>query len=323
MKKLLSGFLMILITALVFTACGNAPQSGGASETANTSAPEAQSEAPVAPSETDKPAEPVSTFDTTKSITVVSREDGSGTRGAFIELLGVEVKNNDGTKKDMTTDEADIVNKTDVMLTSIAGNPYAIGYISLGSLNDTVKAVLIEGVEASTENVKNGTYTVSRPFNIATKGEPTGLAKDFIDFILSSEGQAVVAQSYIAVNDGASAYEGDKPSGKLVIAGSSSVTPIMEKLKEAYAAINPNATIEIQMSDSTAGMTGAIDGTCDIGMSSRALKDSEKETLQGLEIALDGIAVIINNENTIADLTKDQVKSIFTGEAANWSQLAE
>lgn len=264
-----------------------------------------------------------SSFDAAKDISVVSREDGSGTRTAFIELFGIEVKDADGNKKDMTTKEAIIKKDTGVMMTTVAGDKYAIGYISLGSLNDTVKAVQIEGVTASAENVKNGTYPIARPFNIATNGEPGGLAEDFIDFILSADGQAVVAKSYIAIVDNAPAYSGNKPSGKIVVGGSSSVTPIMEKLKEAYLLINPNATIEIQQSDSSAGMTGAIDGTFDIGMASRGLKDSEKEKLTAIQIALDGIAVIVNKDNPMTNLTKEQVKSIYTGETLKWSGVSK
>ena len=262
-----------------------------------------------------------SAFDSGKNIVVVSREDGSGTRGAFIELFGIEQKNDDGTKKDLTTKEAIIAKQTDVMMTNIIGNPYAIGYISLGSLNDTVKALKIEGVIPTADNVKNGTYPIARPFNIAIKGEPSALSGDFIDFILSADGQAIVGQSYIAVTENAPAYAGSKPAGKIVVAGSSSVTPIMEKLKEAYLLVNPNATIEIQMSDSSAGITGAIDGTCDIGMASRDLKDSELEQLTSTRIALDGITVIVNHDNPATNLTKEQVKAIFTGELLSWSEV--
>ena len=258
-------------------------------------------------------------FNEGKEITVVSREDGSGTRGAFIELFGIEQKGDDGTRKDLTTKEAVIAKQTDVMMTNIANDPYAIGYISLGSLNDTVKALQIEGVTPTAENVKNGTYPVARPFNIATKAEITALAEDFIGFILSAEGQAVVAGSYIAVDENAPAYTGGGLAGKIVVAGSSSVTPIMEKLKEAYIEINPEATIEIQMSDSTAGITGAIDGTCDIGMASRDLKESEHEKLTSIQIALDGIAVIVNRTNPVFNLTKEQTKAVFTGEILKWS----
>ena len=254
-------------------------------------------------------------------ITVVSREDGSGTRGAFVELMGVEVKGEDGSKKDMTTEEAVIANSTDVVMQNVASDKNAIGYISLGSLNDTVKAVTIDGAAPSVETIKDGSYKVSRPFYIATKGEVSEITQDFISFILSAEGQEVVGSSYIKVDDAAPAYAGTKPEGKIVVAGSSSVTPVMEKLAEAYKAVNDKATIEIQMSDSTAGMTGAMDGTCDIGMASRELKDSEAEALTGTVIAMDGIAIIVNNENAVDGLTVEQVKGIYTGEITSWADV--
>lgn len=254
-------------------------------------------------------------------ITVVSREDGSGTRGAFVELMGVEVKGEDGSKKDMTTEEAVIANSTDVVMQNVASDKNAIGYISLGSLNDTVKAVTVDGAAPSVETIKDGSYKVSRPFYIATKGEVSEITQDFISFILSAEGQEVVGSSYIKVDDAAPAYEGTKPEGKIVVAGSSSVTPVMEKLAEAYKAVNDKATIEIQMSDSTAGMTGAMDGTCDIGMASRELKDSEAEALTGTVIAMDGIAIIVNNENAVDGLTVEQVNGIYTGEITSWADV--
>ena len=258
-----------------------------------------------------------------KDIAVISREDGSGTRGAFVELFGVEEKDADGNKVDRTSDEADITNSTSVMMTSVAGNPYSIGYISLGSLNETVKAVKIDGAEATVENVKSGAYGISRPFNIATKAEVSEVAQDFIDFIMSSDGQKVVEEAGCIPQETSGAYAGSKPSGKIVVAGSSSVTPVMQKLKEAYLAVNPNAEIEIQESDSTTGMNSAIDGVCDIGMASRELKDTEIEKgLTPTVIATDGIAVIVNNENPIEDLTKDQVKSIYIGETISWSEVA-
>ena len=249
------------------------------------------------------------------AITVISREDGSGTRGAFIELTGVEEKTADGKKVANTTADAEIANKTDVVLTSVAGNEKAIGYISLGALNDTVKAVKVDGAEATVDNVKAGAYKLSRPFNIATKGEPTGLAKDFINFILSKEGQAVVT-------DAADAFVSDGSSGQIAVGGSSSVSPVMEKLIEAYKSVNPNASIDLQTSDSTSGMTGAMDGTFDIGMASRELKDEEAAQLTGTVIALDGIAVVVNPANTIDDLSMDQIKSIYVGDITDWSDLA-
>lgn len=257
----------------------------------------------------------------TGKITVISREDGSGTRGAFVELFGVEEKNDAGEKIDMTTLDAEITNNTSVMMTTVAGNPSAVGYISLGSLNDTIKGVKIDGVEASADNVKSGTYKIARPFNIVSKDDVSDVAKDFVDYIMSSEGQAVVEESgYIAVDDAAAAYAGSAPEGKIVVAGSSSVTPVMEKLKEAYALKNPNASIEIQQSDSTTGVNSTLEGICDIGMVSRELKDSETG-VNATVIAQDGIAVIVNKENGTDELTSDQVKAIYTGETTKWDEI--
>lgn len=261
-------------------------------------------------------------FDASNEITVVSREDGSGTRGAFIELFGVEQKDENGEKVDYTTTEAIITNSTSVMMTTVAGDLYGIGYISLGSLNDTVKAIKIDGAEATVENIKNGSYEISRPFNIATKEDISKVAQDFVDFIMSADGQKVIEDNgYISVSD-AAAYAGNKPKGKIVVAGSSSVTPVMEKLKEAYLAVNTNAEIEIQESDSTTGMTSTIEGICDIGMASRELKDSETaEGISGTTIAMDGIAVIVNNNSTVEDLASEDVMKIFTGEVTKWSDV--
>lgn len=255
-------------------------------------------------------------------ITVVSREEGSGTRGAFIELTGVEEKNADGVKVDNTTEEAVVTNSTNVMMTTVAGDESAIGYISLGSLNGTVKALQIDGVDATVENIKNGTYTLARPFNIATKEGLSEAAQDFVNYIMSAEGQQVIADNKYIPLDDAPAYEGKQVSGKIVVAGSSSVTPVMQKLAEAYQVVNPNAEIEVQQSDSTTGMQSAIDGICDIGMASRDLKDSEKEAgLNGQTIAMDGIAVIVNQNNDLTTLPLAQVKSIFTGEATEWENV--
>lgn len=265
-----------------------------------------------------------SDFDSSMDITIVSREDGSGTRGAFIELFGVQ-EEVDGEDVDMTTEEAQITNSTSVMLTTVAGDDYAIGYVSLGSLDDSLKAVKIDGAEATADNVKSGDYKVSRPFNIATKTDmnnPT--ATDFISFIMSEEGQAVVAEEGYIPLDGVEAYAGDAPAGDVVVGGSSSVSPVMEKLIEAYAEVNPNANIELQTTDSTTGMENAISGSYDIGMASREVK--EEELAGGLEaqvIATDGIAVIVNNNNPVEDLSSDQVKAIYTGEALTWDEVAE
>ena len=251
-------------------------------------------------------------------ITVVSREDGSGTRGAFIELFGIEEKDADGNKVDNTTEEATIANSTEIVLSNVASDPSAIGYVSLGSLNDKVKALKIDGAEATVDNIKSGTYKISRPFNIATNGTPSDAAQDFINYILSSEGQKVVEDAgYIASVDNAEAYANSGAKGKVVIAGSSSVTPVMEKLKEAYAKVNSDVEIEINQSDSTTGLQAAMDGTADIGMASRELKDSEN-SLTPTVIAIDGIAVIVNNDNSVDDMTADQIKAIFTGETTTW-----
>ena len=258
-------------------------------------------------------------------ISVVSREDGSGTRGAFVELTGVEEKDADGNKTDNTTADAIISNSTEIMMTTVSGDEYAIGYSSTGSLNDTVKALNVDGVEPTAQNIKDGKYSLSRPFNIATKGTPGKLAQDFIDYILSEEGQKGVEDNGdIASVDDAKAFKSSGESGKLVVAGSSSVTPVMEKLAEAYKAVNKKAEIEIQESDSTTGMTAAADGTCDIGMASRELEDSEKDKgLTSQAIALDGIAVIVNTQNTRTEITTDMVKKIFTGEVTDWNDVTE
>ena len=263
----------------------------------------------------------VAEFDAGKLIDVISREDGSGTRGAFVELTGVEQKI-DGKKVDMTTEDAQITNNTAVMMTTVAGDTYAIGYISLGSLNDSVKAVKVAGVEATAENVKSGAYKVARPFNIAWKEDALSDAgKDFIAYILSSEGQAIVNANGYVGSDDAAAYEAAGVTGKVVVAGSSSVSPVMEKLAEAYMAANTGVEIEIQTSDSTTGMTSAMEGSCEIGMASRELKEAEAAVLESTAIAMDGIAVIVNNENPIEDLTLEQICAIYTGEATAWNEL--
>ena len=251
-------------------------------------------------------------------ITICSREDGSGTRGAFIELFGIE-EEKDGEKVDMTTQEASITNNTDVMLTTVAGDENSIGYVSLGSLNDTVKAVKIDGAEATAENVADDTYKVARPFNIVTGDKLSDAAQDFINYIMSGDGQKVISDNGYIGDDSAAAFESNGAEGKVVVGGSSSVSPVMEKLIEAYKAVNANVEIELQTSDSTTGMTGAADGTLDIGMASRELKDSEtEEGLTATKIAMDGIAVIVNQENPVEDLSSDTVKGIFTGGTTTW-----
>lgn len=257
-----------------------------------------------------------------QTITVVSREDGSGTRGAFIELFGIEEKDASGKKVDNTTDDATITNSTEVMMTTVAGDEAAIGYTSLGALNSSIKALKVDGAEATAANVKSGTYKISRPFNIATKGTVSEVTQDFINYILSEDGQKIVESNGYISQGNSGAFTSNGASGKIVVAGSSSVTPVMEKLLEAYQKVNTGAKIELQESDSTTGMTAAIDGTCDIGMASRELKDSEKSAgLTNQVIALDGIAVIVNNKNSASNITSEQVKAIFTCETTDWSNV--
>ena len=264
-----------------------------------------------------------SEWDASNDITIVSREDGSGTRGAFTELFGV-VEEVDGEDVDMTTADAQITNNTSVMMTTVAENEYAIGYISLGSLDDSVKALSIDGAEATAENIENGSYKVSRPFNVAVKPDSTNeVAADFMSFIMSTEGQQVVSdEGYIPVAD-VEAYAGTAPAGDCVVGGSSSVSPLMEKLVEAYKEVNPNANIELQTSDSTTGMTSTTEGSYDIGMASRELKEDEAAELTPTVIATDGIAVIVNNNNPTDEMTSDQVKQIYTGEVFSWDEIAE
>lgn len=298
-KKITATALFGVLAVSAFAGCGGAGSSSNGSSNASSDAAK---------------------FDASKTISVVTREEGSGTRDAFTELTGVLVKDGDN-KTDNTTTSAVTINSTEAVITNVKDSEAAIGYISLGSLNDTVKALKIGGVEATADNVKSGDYAVSRPFNIAYKGELSDVAQDFVDYIMSSDGQKIVSDNgYVTVSENA-AYSGKKPSGKISVAGSSSVSPVMEKLAEAYQKVNTNAKVEIQTSDSSAGMQSAMGGTCDIGMASRDLKDEEKSALKVETIAKDGIAVIVNNANTCDDLTLDQVKSIYTGETTVWSDI--
>ncbi len=256
------------------------------------------------------------------TITVLSREEGSGTRGAFVELFGVEEKNADGNKVDQTRNDAEVYNSTSVILSSVAGDKNAIGYVSLGSLKDTVKALEIDGVAATVENVKNGTYKIARPFNIATKDDAPELAKDFISFIMSAEGQAVVEENGYISNGNNGAYAGSKPEGSITVSGSSSISPLMEKLVEAYTKVNTAADIKLQQSDSSTGMSDVADGKSHIGMASRELKDSELDKgLTPTVICTDGIAVIVHKDNAVNGLTTEQVKKIYVGEISAWSEL--
>ena len=302
--------------ALSLASCGG---SASTSESASASESTAASTSEAAES---TEAEATGDFDADQDITVISREDGSGTRGAFIELTGVEEKNDAGEKMDMTTEAAAIQSSTNGVMTAVANDETAIGYISLGSLNDTVKAVTVGGVEATAENVSNGTYTLARPFNIVTNGEPTdAVAVDFIAYCMSPDGQALATEEGYIGGEGTE-FTSTQPSGSITVGGSSSVSPLMEKLIEAYKTVNPNATIEMLTTDSTTGVTGALDGTYTIGMASRELKDTETaEGATATVLAMDGIAVVVNPANTTADLSVDQIKSIYTGEATVWADV--
>lgn len=302
-KKAVSAMAAVIMTAGLLVGCGNNGGNGG-----NTESGESAN---------------AGSFKATSEITVISREESSGTRGAFIELFGVEQKNDAGEKVDYTIDTASITQSTGVMKTTVSQNEYAIGYISLGAMDDTVKALDIDGAAATVDNINSGDYKISRPFNIVTNDGISAAAQDFIDFIMSADGQKVIADNgYITVSDNA-AYSGTKQSGKITVAGSSSVTPVMEKLKEAYIAVNPDVTIEINQSDSTTGVNSAIEGICDIGMASRELKDSETASgASSLVIAKDGIAVIVSNDNPVKELTSEEVKNIYTGGITTWETLA-
>lgn len=323
MKKSIKLALAGMMAMTMMTACG-----ASATETA---APAADTTAAAAADTTAAATEAAATEAQAEAagasmegaIDVISREDGSGTRGAFIELFGVEQKDASGEKVDYTTDDAEITNSTEVMITSVAGDKQAIGYISLGSLNDSVKALKIDGAAATVDDIKDGSYKIARPFNIVTTGEVSDVAQDFINFIFSEEGQKVVEDNGYISQGNQGAYTASGKSGKVTVAGSSSVTPVMEKLAEAYKALNSDLTVEVQQSDSTTGVTSSIEGVCDIGMASRELKDEETaKGAQGQVIAMDGIAVVVNNENPVEDLTAEQVKDIYVGDTTDWSELA-
>lgn len=276
MKKIATFLLCLAVCTATFTGCGN----NGSSE-----------------------------------ITVISREEGSGTRGAFVELMGIMQD-----EKDMTTSSAETSQSTSVVISTVEGNKNAIGYISLGSLSGNVKAISVDGVSATVENVKNGTYSIARPFIICTKNDVSDAAEDFMNFILSDDGQSIVGKDYISVSSGS--FKSNGASGKVTVAGSTSVGPVMEQIADAYMKINSSVTVEIQQTGSGAGITSTIEGACDIGMSSRELKQEEIDKgLIPTQIALDGIAVIVNKENSSDSLTSEQIRKIYTGEITDWSGL--
>ena len=310
MKKIIAALLITIFVSSVFSGCGQGGQSSGDSQAPQ----EAQSSQSASNPE-------ASSFNPDREITVISRESGSGTRGAFTELTGVQVTV-DGNTTDMTTPEAAIGNGTNAIMTNVAGDAYAIGYISTGSIGDTIKPVSVDGVAPTAGNIMAATYKISRPFIIVTQDNLSPVTEDFISFIMSAGGQEVIAESYIPIDQNASAFQSSGASGTVVIGGSTSVSPIMEKLREAYLELNPGAVIEVHSTGSGAGITGAIDGLLDIGMSSREIRDSEMEELhQEITICMDGIAVIVNNDNPIENLTVEQIRQIFTGEVTRWSDV--
>ena len=323
MKKTLAMMMISALAVSSLAACGgNSSTTTTTGAAADTTTAGTTAAAATTAAGTTAEAAVTGDFDASQPIEVFSREDGSGTRGAFIELVGVETKDDAGNKTDNTTVEAVITNSTSVMMTSVAGSEYAIGYVSMGSMNDTLKALTIDGAVATAENVANGTYKIARPFNIVTGASLSDVAQDFVNYIMSDDGQAIIEDNHYIKVDSTGAFTSNGASGKIVVAGSSSVSPVMEKLAEAYMAVNAGADIEIQTSDSTTGVTSAIDGICDIGMASRDLKDTETEKgVNGTTIAMDGIAVVVNNDNPLDEMTAEQVRQIFTGEVTTWDEI--
>lgn len=319
MKRKIAMSLGILAAAAMIAGCG---ADNGKADSGQDTAQETGSSTEESTAEDNTTEKDTAASDFSGTINPISREEGSGTRGAFVELFGIETKDEEGNSVDNTTELAEVTNSTSVMLTTVAGNDYAIGYVSLGSLNDSVKALKIDGAEATVESIKDGSYKISRPFNIVMTENISDAAQDFINFIMSEAGQAVIEENGYISEGNTGAYEAADVSGKITVGGSSSVTPVMEKLAEAYQGVNGDVEIEVQQSDSTTGVTSAIEGICDIGMASRELKDSEaKQGVTSQAIALDGIAVVVNQNNLLDGLTADQVRQIFTGEIQEWADL--
>lgn len=255
-------------------------------------------------------------------IHVVSREVGSGTRGAFTEITKILAKNDKGEEVDSTYEEATIVNSTEGVITSVNGDPFAIGYISLGSLNDEVKAVKVDGVEATPENINKGDYKIARPFMLAYhEANLSDVAKDFLTFIMSKDGQEIVKEDGCIPIETTESYKPANIEGRIAIAGSTSVTPLMEKLVDKYKELNPGFEADIQSNGSSAGIQAAIEGVAEIGMSSRNLKPEELEKVESTAIAMDGIAVVVNNDNAIDDISLDNIHKIFVGEVKDWNDV--
>ena len=317
MKKVIVAMMLMAMTATTVAGCGS---NDTAADTTTETAAE-DTTADTADAAEDTAADTAAAGAASGAISVLSREDGSGTRGAFIELTGIEEKDSNGNKTDNTKKDALICKSTDVVLTQVSGDKNAIGYISFGSLNDTVKALKVEGVEPSTATIESGDYKIVRPFNIAVKDGLSDAAQDFENYILSSEGQDIIEKAgYIKIDKSAAAYASNNASGKVVVSGSSSVTPVMEKLAEAYQKANTNVTVDVQQSDSSTGIKDAINGTSDIGMASRDISDDElSQGIKSVTIAQDAIAVIVNKDNAVEDITMDEIKAIYTGSKTTWS----
>ena len=306
MKKIISAIILAVLAITMFTGCNQGSQASQAGAASGNGSPSTTN----------------ASFNDNREITIVSRESGSGTRGAFIELTGIEVRDSDGNVTDMTSAEAAIGNGTNAIMTNVAGDAYAIGYISTGSINGTIKPISVDGIAPTAENILSGSYRIARPFIIVTSDSTLPLTQEFIDFIMSAPGQEIVAGNYIPVDQSAPAFQSAGFGGTIVIGGSTSVSPVMERLSEGYRALNPNATIEVHATGSGAGITGAIDGLLDIGMSSREIRDSEMEQLeQKITICMDGIAIIVNNANPIENVTSEQIREIFIGEITRWSNI--
>jgi len=313
MKKVIALVLACMFALTALAACGG--DSGADPVVVTEATPE-----PAPVQEVDEPdtqvplAPPADDFDADRVIAVFTREDGSGTRDAFVSLTGVG--------DDMYV-EAVVESETNQILTKIESNDTAIGYVSVGSLNPNVKALEIDGIAPSNETIMDGSYKLQRPLLVCVNADKENdpLVKDFIAFMISAEGQEQSASKWTVIDSDAPSYTSAGLSGVLKVGGSTSVEPLMQKLAEAYIALNPDVDIEISGGGSGTGINEATEGIIDIGMSSRNLKDEEKGALTATVIALDGVAVIINPANPITNMTTEQVRAIFTGEITRWNQL--
>ena len=328
MKKLLMAILSVTLMLTIVTACGNNEDTSTSTPETNTNAQDSTntgsentgsantgSENTSNDSSADSSgSNDTSNFDADRIIAVFTREEGSGTRDAFVSTTGVG--------DDMYI-EAVVVSETNELLTKVEESEHAIGYVSVGSLSDRVKALSISGVIPSDETIKDGTYTIQRPLLVCVNEQnaQNDIVNDFIDFMLSAQGQAVSSTRWTAIDDNAPQYSPSGLSGTIRVGGSTSVDPLMQGLRQAYIALNPNVQIEISGGGSGTGISEATSGVIEMGMSSRALRDNEKEALADITIALDGVAIIVNPANPMTDITTEQVREIFTGEITRWTDL--